>query len=1193
MKKRILSIILTLCMILMLVPQTAFAEDNTSTAPSVSAYATKAQLMDSTFAPDSSGTAKNIGKLIFGKKTNGTTSQEWYILGKDNGVSGDNTIIFAASSIVDPKQNFWMNMLANWNVDKTDSKLWEDCIYNSGTTISKVYPNHYGSSDLRDKLQAIATTDTQYFTETEKDMMNDTTVTTDDTLNNVSYATTDKLYALKGTDQNIQTTPETKIYAGSRNQITLAMESYWNNENVCFWLRSPVVADVSYFNISKNCLVLNAYGGQGVLYSPAGFENSVQPAGNLKLSNVLFASAAEASSDGVVKGTIASGTAMTLRLNGSNKNIGTAFYNAATGDIKATKGSTIGDAALVVQGKNGTNDWYYSKKITGTETVNVSAIKSALGLLADIDLSACKIWLETTDTSERMIYAVEAAQTSTADISSVAITGIDTPTAKTALDTKAACATPGVSSTTPSVTWSPNHSPAGYNTSYTAGVTLTADTFYQFTGSTKATVNGQAANVTKNSDGTLTVTYTFSPTAKDKLISITAPAPKTVDNGTAYTAMNLPETVAIVTEGGTATSASVKWNTTDPANGSYDPAVLTEQKVTLTGTVTCPENIDADGVETLTTTIAITIKAADFVKAPQANPASGTYPSNQSVELSTQTDGAVIYYTTDGTTPSRTNGTKYTGAISVTGTEAQSVQTTIKAIAVKDKMQDSAVETFTYTIEIPDTTAPTGKIKIDEKIWETFLSKITFGLFFKNTQKVTITASDNSGNAVTIGYLLSHKALTLTDLAQATFTTYNDTFNIDPNNRYVIYARLTDASNNVKYINSEGIVLDSVVPVISGVENGRTYCSAQTFTVTEDYVDSVTVNGKEVTLDTNNQYTLKPAEGTQTIVVTDKAGNVSAEMIVTVNAEHTYEWRSENGQYWKKCRYCGEETAKQEIPTITIDGADRVCVTQDYKFSFTLPEGVTEASYGYEFENRGDEGLKPTIENGKMVAVIPADAYELNEDSFKIIVEAKTYDNFVFSVSKTVALQSKHNLEHVPAKAATVTETGNKEYWHCKDCDKYFSDEDGKNSIELKDTVISKLPPEIIEGKGQSTTAGEKKALSFTSNAAFRDFIRVELDGKTLDEKNYTVKEGSTIVTLKADYVGTLSVGRHTIGIVSESGTAAATFTVNAKVVVNNDTKPPQTGDNSMMLPWVVLLFVSGGLLTVTGIYGKKKKYNR
>ena len=216
----------------------------------------------------------------------------------------------------------------------------------------------------------------------------------------------------------------------------------------------------------------------------------------------------------------------------------------------------------------------------------------------------------------------------------------------------------------------------------------------------------------------------FPPTAKDKLTRITAPVPITVDNGTAYTAMGLPETVAIVTEGGTATSASVQWDTTNPASGSYDPDVLTEQTVTLKGTVSCPETIDQNGVS-LTTTITITISAADTVEAPQANLASGTYTSDQSVALSTQTVGADIYYTTDGSTPGKTSA-KYTGPISVTGKEARSVETKIKAIAVKDKMQDSPVETFTYTIKISDTTAPTGEIKIAENSWKENLNNITF-----------------------------------------------------------------------------------------------------------------------------------------------------------------------------------------------------------------------------------------------------------------------------------------------------------------------------------------------------------------------------------------------------------------------------------------------------------------------------------
>ena len=405
-------------------------------------------------------------------------------------------------------------------------------------------------------------------------------------------------------------------------------------------------------------------------------------------------------------------------------------------------------------------------------------------------------------------------------------------------------------------------------------------------------------------------------------------------------------------------------------------------------------------------------------------------------------------------------------------------------------------------------------------------------------------------------------------------------------------------------------------PVITGLENNKTYCDAVEFEVSDnDGIASVKANDVELTA-TNGKYTIEKGAGTVTVVATDKAKNETT-ITVTVNDGHTYEWQEDNGQYWKKCKFCGDETAKKDIPTITIDGADAVCVTQDYKFGFTLPQGATDASYGYEFENKGNDGLPAIIENNELFGIVPVTEYEPSENGFKVYAGAKTADGFEFFVSKTVKIQNEHaggvatcvelaicdtcgehygeldstnhNLEKVPAKAATVTETGNEEYWHCKDCGKYFADENGENEIALADTVTQKLPPEIIEGKGQSVTEGEKKDLTFRSNAAFSDFIRARLDGKTLDEKDYTVKEGSTVVTLKADYVATLSAGEHTIGIVSTSGTATTAFTVNAKAVADNDTKSPQTGDNSHIALWIALLFVSVGLLTVTGVFGKRK----
>ena len=348
-------------------------------------YVTKEQLMNS-FKPYSNGTAVNYGKIVFGKKSDGTTAQEWYILGKDEGVSGDNTIIVAASPIARGQK--FNSDISN----KNDENLWSDCVY-SEATITEVYANHYGASELRDTLQGMAT-NTNYFTTAEQGLMNATTVTTKDTKNSsVTYTTTDKLYALQGDFVNDQ-----YLWAGTDDSTVLVRSSYWRNGDL-FWLRSPCDDTVSG--------ALLADPGMYVSYRSVLNGYAVQPASNLDLSSVLFASAATAASSDTKSEKITDSAAMTLRLDGTGKDIGTVTYNTTTGDIKAVKGTTSQTVALVVQGNDGTNDWYYSKQITGTETINASDIKSALSLTSDIDLSACKIWLETTDT-DGMIYAINA-----------------------------------------------------------------------------------------------------------------------------------------------------------------------------------------------------------------------------------------------------------------------------------------------------------------------------------------------------------------------------------------------------------------------------------------------------------------------------------------------------------------------------------------------------------------------------------------------------------------------------------------------------------------------------------------------------------------------------------------------------------------------------------------------------------------
>ena len=468
---------------------------------------------------------------------------------------------------------------------------------------------------------------------------------------------------------------------------------------------------------------------------------------------------------------------------------------------------------------------------------------------------------------------------------------------------------------------------------------------------------------------------------------------------------------------------------------------------------------------------------------------------------------------------------------------------------------------------------------------------------------------------------------------------------------------------------------DVTAPVIAGIENGKTYCDAQTVTVSDnDGIACVTVNGSPVTLDANGQFMLTPATGIQTIVATDNAGNEMT-VTVTVNNGHTDENPKDH-----ICDICGagvgvhQDTNRDHncdygcsvaIGAHADTNSDHACdygcstpigahedVNKDHACDYGCSVAIGEhkdvnkdhaCDYGCSVAigEHKDTNNDHVCDYGCSVAI--GEHKDVNKDhacdyGCSVAIGEHKDDNkdhaCDYGCSEKIGKHkdaskdhycdycngemsahsggtatcthkavceycggrygevdsTNHTLEHIPAKAATVTETGNEECWHCKDCGKYFSDENGENEIELDDTVIGKLPPEIIEGKGQSLTEGEKKALTFRSNAAFSDFIRVELDGSTLDEKNYTVKEGSTIVTLKADFVGTLSAGEHTIGIVSESGTASTTFTIHAKAANNNDS--PLTEDTGHTALWIIILLVSGGLLSVTGVYVRKKKHS-
>ena len=302
-------------------------------------------------------------------------------------------------------------------------------------------------------------------------------------------------------------------------------------------------------------------------------------------------------------------------------------------------------------------------------------------------------------------------------------------------------------------------------------------------------------------------------------------------------------------------------------------------------------------------------------------------------------------------------------------------------------------ENITLKARWKDTEKPTGEIIIGANKWQEFLNKLTFGLFFKDTQTVTINAADNSGT-VFVSYLVTDRDLSEEELKSLVFSGYEEPFHIDPSGEHIVYAMLVDESLNITYLRSDRVTLDNVRPVISGIEDGKTYCEAQTVTVDEKYVNTITVNGTEVTLDENNSFTLAPADGEQRIVVTDKAGN-TAEMTVTVNDGHTYgEWVSNgDGTHSRECTVDG----CKGVETMACSGGNATC---------------TERAV-CEYCGKAYGELDP---------------------------------------------KNHTDLMHIPTKAATEDAQGNIEYWYCEGCNKYYSDKDGTKEIAKADTVTAKLP---------------------------------------------------------------------------------------------------------------------------------------
>ena len=406
----------------------------------------------------------------------------------------------------------------------------------------------------------------------------------------------------------------------------------------------------------------------------------------------------------------------------------------------------------------------------------------------------------------------------------------------------------------------------------------------------------------------------------------------------------------------------------------------------------------------------------------------------------------------------------------------------------KEIPETMPAENITITARWKDTEKPTGEIIIGTNKWNEFLNELTFGIFFKDTQEVTINAVDNSG-VVFVSYLVTDKELSEAELNSLVFRAYEEPFCIDPNGEYIVYVMLVDENINITYLRSDRITLDNIQPVISGIENGKTYCEAQTVIVDEKYVDTVTVNGKVVTLDADGGFVLPPTNGEQKIVVTDKAGN-NAEMTVTVNNGHTFgEWVSDNdGKHTRKCTVDGCDAFETE----NCSGGNATCTEKAVC-------DVCGKAYG-EFDG--------TNHKGGVQEWTTRTAFN-HEQKWNccgaVIVASETHEwkDGVCRECGYVCLHNDADKDHICDYCKkTISEHVDKDKNHiCDYCEKTISAREDAPTEEIKkaDTVTAKLP---------------------------------------------------------------------------------------------DDSKSPQTGDNSNLILWIALLIISGGVMKGVTAFGKSKKHS-
>ncbi len=605
-------------------------------------------------------------------------------------------------------------------------------------------------------------------------------------------------------------------------------------------------------------------------------------------------------------------------------------------------------------------------------------------------------------------------------------------------------------------------------------------------------------------------------------------------------------------------------------------------------TIPADKTLTIENGKTLTVADGATLTVDGALHMDEGGAYSGTEPSGNSiayqVRWDTDDDGAVddTTYVPIGQTPSHADGEKASTAEEVytfSGWDPELV-----ALTETDKFPVYTAQ-FSGSPRTYEVTLPTGE---GFTVQHEGSTAVEYGKTF------TFTVSVEKGYFTGENFAVKADGKSLTPNANGSYT--------------------VTVSDNVT-ITVEGIEQDAVMPVISGVTDGGIYYVTQSVTVTDDHLQSVTLNGVPVT---DGTFILEGNKSeTYIIVATDLAGN-ETRYTVTMKPASTLAQPIEgltvsNVTSANKADIEAVKAQVAAVDTASATEAEKAALREITDTCDTLLERLEQASQAVnnetinKVEDITSDTVKPEDKDDLLAAKEKLEEALENfggnytqEEQGALEEKLEQIDSALDSIEKVEKLESDiaalpETAEPDDLETGALINAAKEQYDALTEHEKSMVSEQMKQKLEV---LIADLTDyRVVDGNGGRWTVGSGESLTFTANGAAAKFTGLMVDGVAVDADHYAVRAGSTIVTLKAEYLNTLSAGKHTLTILYADGEATGEFVILAQNTDGGDTENettengPVTGDGTASAAlWCVFAFA--GVLAVL-CYGIKKQYNR